>query len=76
MKKCINVFAQYIDRGYTLEPTRRGGSNEYTQTMFWAKNKKKYIPAYPSLTIRNRAEGGSSRKHVREMYTLLNPTFI
>ena len=24
-----------IDCGYSLEPPRRGGSNEYTQTMFW-----------------------------------------
>ena len=23
------IFAQYIDCGYTLEPPRRGGSNEY-----------------------------------------------
>ena len=24
-----------MDCGYTLEPPRRGGSNEYTQFMFW-----------------------------------------
>ena len=28
------IFAQNIDRGYTLEPPRRGGSNEYPQSMF------------------------------------------
>ena len=28
------VFAQNIDRGYTLEPPHRGGSNEYPQSMF------------------------------------------
>ena len=33
-------FAQRIDRGYTLEPPCRGGSNEYPQSMFWSKNKK------------------------------------
>ena len=27
--------------GYTLEPPQRGGSNEYPQSMFWSKNKKK-----------------------------------
>ena len=27
-------FAQNIDCGYTLEPPRRGGSNEYPQSMF------------------------------------------
>ena len=27
----------YIDCGYSLEPPRRGGSNEYPQSMFGAK---------------------------------------
>ena len=41
------IFAQNIDCWHTLEPTRRGGSNEYPQwrggtnvypqSMFWAK---------------------------------------
>ena len=35
------TFAQNIDCGYTLEPPQRGGSNEYPQSMFWSKNKKK-----------------------------------
>ena len=34
------IFAHKIDCGYTLEPPRRGGSNEYQQSMFWSKNKK------------------------------------
>ena len=29
---------QNIDCGYSLEPPRRGGSNVYPQSMFWAKN--------------------------------------
>ena len=46
------IFAQNIDCGYTLEPPRRGGSNEYPQSMFWSKNKKnRYTPAYSSFTI-------------------------
>ena len=46
------IFAQNIDCGYTLEPPRRGGSNEYPQSMFWSKNKKnRYTPANPSVTI-------------------------
>ena len=46
------IFAQNIDCGYTLEPPRRGGSNEYPQSVFWSKNKKKrYTPANPSYTI-------------------------
>ena len=35
------IFAQNRDCGYKLEPPRRGGSNEYPQSMFWSKNKKK-----------------------------------
>ena len=32
------IFAKNIDCGYTIEPPRRGGSNEYLQSMFWSKN--------------------------------------
>ena len=46
------IFAQNIDCGYTVEPPRQGGSNEYPQSMFWSKNKKnRYTPAYPSFAI-------------------------
>ena len=46
------IFALNIDCGYTLEPPRRGGSNEYPQSMFWSKNKKnRYTPANHSFTI-------------------------
>ena len=31
------IFAQNIDCGNTLEPHRRGGSNQYPQSMFWSK---------------------------------------
>ena len=41
------IFAQNNDFGYSLEPPRRGGSNEYPQSMFWSKNKKKYV--YPCI---------------------------
>ena len=39
----IFFFAQNIDCGYTLEPHRRAGSNEYPQSMFWIKNKKNRV---------------------------------
>ena len=39
------ISAQNIDCGYSLEPPRRGGSNEYPQSMFWGKNKKNNV--YP-----------------------------
>ena len=46
------IFAQNIDCGYTLEPPRRGGSNEHPQSMFWIKNKKsRYAPVNPSFAI-------------------------
>ena len=31
----FNIFAQNIDRVYTLEPPRQGGSNAYPQSIFW-----------------------------------------
>ena len=46
------IFTQNIDCGYKLEPSLRGGSNEYPQSMFWSKNKEnRYTPAYPSFAI-------------------------
>ena len=39
------IAAQNIDCGYSLEPPRRGGSNEYPQSMFLSRNKK--INVYP-----------------------------
>ena len=34
------ISAQNIDCGYSLEPPRQGGSNEYQQSMFWADTRK------------------------------------
>ena len=34
------ISTQNIDCGYSLEPPRRGGSNEYPQSMFLSSNKK------------------------------------
>ena len=39
------VSAQNIDCGYSLEPPRRGGSNEYPQSIFLSRNKKNNV--YP-----------------------------
>ena len=39
------IFVQNIDSGYLLEPPRRGGSNEFPQSMFLSGNKK--INVYP-----------------------------
>ena len=63
----FHISAQNINCGYSLEPPRRsgsneypqfmfwadrGGSNEYPQSMFWAEIRKiMYIPVNPSFTI-------------------------
>ena len=48
------IFAQNIDCGYTLEPPRRGGSNEYPQSMFWSKIRKIGIPLHtPNLLYKS-----------------------
>ena len=39
------ISAQNIDCGYSLEPPRLGGSNEYPQSMFSSRNKKNNV--YP-----------------------------
>ena len=67
------IFAQNIDCGYTLEPPRRGGSNEYPQSMFWSKNKKnRYTPAYPSFAIEKwGSRGYTLHGHVFLMRSLL-----
>ena len=44
------ISAQNIDRGYSLEPPRRGGSNEYPQSMLLSRNKKnKVYPCKPQF---------------------------
>ena len=48
----FHISAQNIDCGYSLEPPRQGGSNEYPQSMFLNRNKKNNAyPVNPSFTI-------------------------
>ena len=48
----FHISAQNIDCGYSLEPPRRGGSNEYPQSMFLSRYKKiKYTPGNSSFAI-------------------------
>ena len=42
----FSYFCLNIECGYSLEPPRRGGSNEYPQSMFSSKNKENNV--YPS----------------------------
>ena len=41
----FHISAQNIDCGYSLEPPRRGGSNEYPLSIFLSRNKKNNV--YP-----------------------------
>ena len=41
----FHISAQNIDCGYSLEPPRRGGSNEYPQSIFLSRYKKNNV--YP-----------------------------
>ena len=46
----FHISAQNIDCGYSLEPPRRGGSNEYPQSMFLSRNKQnKVYPCKPQF---------------------------
>ena len=50
------ISAQNIDCGYSLEPPRWGGSNEYLQSMFWAEIRKKseffYLKIFIVLVVK------------------------
>ena len=45
----FHISAQNIDCGYSLEPPRRGGSNEYPQSMFLSRNKNNVYPCKPQF---------------------------
>ena len=48
----FHISAQNIDCGYSLEPPRQGGFNEYPQTMFLSRNKKNNVnPCEPQFYI-------------------------
>ena len=54
MKNSDNFYvsAQNTDCGYSLEPPRGGGSNDYPQSMFWSEIRKiMFTPVNPSFTI-------------------------
>ena len=47
----FHISAQNIDCGYSLELPRRGGSNEYLQSMFLSRNKKNNVhPCKPQFS--------------------------
>ena len=62
----FHISAQNIDCGYSLEPPRRGGSNEYPQPMFLSRNKKNNVyPCKPQFYyIKVGLRGSKLYRHV------------
>ena len=55
----FHISAQNIDCGYSLEPPRRGGSNENPQSILFSKIRKiMYTSATPVLLYKSGVEGG------------------
>ena len=72
----FHISAQKIDCGYSLEPPRRGGSNEYPQSMFRAEIRKiMYTPINPSFTILKWGLRGSKLYRLVFLMTFLNFVF-
>ena len=70
----FHITAQNIDCGYSLEPPRRGGSNEYPQSMFLSRNKKNNVyPCKPQFYyIKVRLKGSKLYRYVFVMNTEFN----
>ena len=48
----FHISAQNIDYWYSLDPPRRGGSNEYPRSTFYVVTRKiMFTPVNPSFTI-------------------------
>ena len=45
----FRISAQNIDCRYSLEPPRRGGCNEYPQSIFWAEIRNNVYPCKPQF---------------------------
>ena len=66
----FRISAYNIDCGYSLEPPRRGGSNEYPQSIFLSRKRKIMSTLLnPSFTIYNWGLRGSKLlRHVFVMF--------
>ena len=71
----FHISPQNIDCGYSLEPPRRGGSNEYPQSMFFRKIRKiMYTPVNPSFTVQKWSLKGS--KLYRRVFVMYEPSHL
>ena len=61
----FHTSAQNIDCGHSLEPPRRGGSNEYLQSMFLSRNKKNNLyfcqPQFYYTKVVSKGGGGGGK---------------
>ena len=65
----FHISAQNIDCGYLLEPPRRGGSNEFPQSMFLSGNKKNNVyPCKPQFYYIK--EGFKGVKYYRYVFVM------
>ena len=69
-----HISAQNIDCGYSLEPPRRGGSNEYPQSMLLSRNKKNNVYPYKPqfYYIKWGLRGSQLYRHVFVMLLIVN----
>ena len=71
----FHISAQSIDCGYSLEPPRRGGSNEYPQSMFLSRNKKNNVypckPQFYCIKVGFKGGGGGSKLY-RRVFVMLS----
>ena len=72
----FHISPPNIDCGYSLEPPRQGGSNEYPQSMFLSRSMKNNVyPENPSFTTKKWGLRGSKLyRHVFVMEALLMST--
>ena len=47
----FRISAKNIDRGYSVERPRQGGSNEYQQSVFLSRNKKNSVYPYKPVLL-------------------------
>ena len=72
----LHTSAQNIDCGYSLEPPRRGGSNEYLQSMFRRGGSNEYLQSMFRRGGSNEYLQSMFWAEIRKiMYTSVNPIF-
>ena len=73
----FHISAQNIVCGYSLDPPRRGGSNEYPQSMFLGRNKKKNVyPFKPQFYYIKVGFKGSAKYRHAFMMVLQSSLFL